>query len=86
MDKMKFWNLFGTMWNILDRWDSNGNKLYRLINKTGDVLDRYVEGDIYFEVLDIQKEINEFSNEIKEDFSYLQNLINKLVDEVKNRQ
>lgn len=86
IDMLKFWNVVDTMWKIFNGCDGSGKELSNLIFKMSN-LDRYLEDDVSHNkrFLDVLKEINEFSGRVKSDFSELQDMVNKLSDEIRGR-
>lgn len=86
MDKLKLWRIVGVFWGMRSSAEDNNRKLSDFVVRISDIAGRYVENSVYFkEVLDLLREINEHADSIKEEYSELQDMVNKLTDEIRNR-
>lgn len=85
MDKLKFQRVLDVLWGLRRKVEDNGRKLFDFIARMSNIADNYSDNSVYFnEVLDLLKEINEYADSIKEEYSGLQGLIDDLDLEIKS--
>lgn len=71
---------------IIKGWSGKSRELYNMLARLDDVLDFYIErGGYYEEIIDLLKDMDEFSTEVRDDFYHLKLLVTKLIMDISNK-